>query len=154
MSDLKWMVCPVGPIQENCYILIDESSEMCLIIDPGEDFNKIKKIIEQSGAVPQAVLLTHAHFDHIGALDAVRDEWAVPAYVQTNEADWPDHPEKNGSAHFAMVQPVIAGVPERLLKGNEHLAIGSFSFQGSPDTGTFTRRDFLLFPSRTYRVLR
>ncbi|QAA22798.1 MBL fold metallo-hydrolase [Sporolactobacillus terrae] len=132
---MKWTVCPFGPIQANCYILIDNSSDMCLIIDPGEEFNKIKKIIAQSGAVPQAVLLTHAHFDHIGALDAVRDEWAVPAYGQTNEADWPDHPEKNGSAHFAMAQPVTAGAAEHLLEGNEHLSIGSFSFKVLPTPG-------------------
>ena len=57
----------VGPLQTNCYLL--EKENEIIVIDPGEEFNKIKEAVGDRKVV--ACLLTHAHFDHIGALEQV-----------------------------------------------------------------------------------
>lgn len=61
----------VGPLQTNCYLVIIDNE--CIIIDPGEDFDKIKQAIGNLKVV--GCLLTHSHFDHIGALDQVLNEY-------------------------------------------------------------------------------
>lgn len=63
-----------GPLEENCYVLTIKNE--CLIIDPGDDFIKIKKLIDDKKVL--AVLITHYHFDHVGALDDVINFYKVP----------------------------------------------------------------------------
>lgn len=53
-----------GPLDENCYVLI--KNDTCLIVDPGDDYQKIKEEVGNNKVL--AVLITHSHFDHIGAL--------------------------------------------------------------------------------------
>ncbi|MBQ9071980.1 MAG: MBL fold metallo-hydrolase [Bacilli bacterium] len=55
----------VGPLETNCYIL--SISDKCLVIDPGDEYNKIKEVIDNRDVV--GVIITHHHFDHIGALN-------------------------------------------------------------------------------------
>lgn len=65
-----------GDLEENCYIISEESS--CLVVDPGADYEKIKKELE--GRKVLGVLITHYHFDHIGALDTLLKEYDIPVY--------------------------------------------------------------------------
>ena len=55
---------PVGFLETNCYIVTDEKTRKCAIIDPGADANSILDYIELNGLTPVAVFLTHGHFDH------------------------------------------------------------------------------------------
>lgn len=68
-----------GFLEENCYIL--EKNNECLIIDPGSDFDKIKSNIKSKVL---GVLLTHRHYDHIGALEQLLNEYKVPVYEKMN----------------------------------------------------------------------
>jgi glyoxylase-like metal-dependent hydrolase (beta-lactamase superfamily II) len=58
----------VGPIAENCFILRKEGTDKALVIDPGEEPERILAEIEQTGAEVEAILITHCHFDHVGAV--------------------------------------------------------------------------------------
>ena len=71
---------PLGPIQTNCYIINDNEGN-CLIIDPGEEAKRIIRNVDDKELNPVAILLTHAHFDHIGAVDSVRDRFNIPVYI-------------------------------------------------------------------------
>ncbi|MBP3635862.1 MAG: MBL fold metallo-hydrolase [Bacilli bacterium] len=68
----------VGLYEENCYFLIKGSN--LIIIDPGDEFNKIDKKIIDNNLNLVAILITHAHFDHIGALDSLLNKYKIPVY--------------------------------------------------------------------------
>lgn len=122
---MKWMTLPLGPIQTNAYLLYNDKKE-ALIIDPGGDFSLLKENVQNLGVTPIAILLTHAHFDHIGAVEACRDEWLIPVYLHENEADWLTDPDKNGSLHFPMTHDIKGQRADNLITGEQDLSIGEF----------------------------
>lgn len=69
----------VGYLQTNCYILQKENQ--CLIIDPGDESDKIQSKINTT---PKAIILTHHHFDHIGAVNTLQNIYNIPIYDNTN----------------------------------------------------------------------
>ncbi|MDO4262850.1 MAG: MBL fold metallo-hydrolase [Deinococcus sp.] len=77
---------PTGPLQENCF-LVAGPEQQGFLIDPGEDAGRILALVEASGVQVQATLLTHGHFDHIGAVQAVREALGVPVYLHPDAAD-------------------------------------------------------------------
>ncbi|MCR1935280.1 MBL fold metallo-hydrolase [Clostridium tepidum] len=76
---------PVGIYNANCYLLIDE--DKCAIIDPGGDPEDIIKIIEDNNLVPQFILLTHGHIDHVGGVEAIKDKYNIPFYINKKDED-------------------------------------------------------------------
>ena len=75
---LKVHKIPVGPLQTNCYVVSNEqtvrspTSHSCVVIDPGDEAQKIIEFIESKNLKPTGVVLTHAHFDHTGALEEIK----------------------------------------------------------------------------------
>jgi hydroxyacylglutathione hydrolase len=70
----------VGPIAENCFLLRQEGSDRVLIVDPGEEGERILAVLERMGGTVEAILLTHCHFDHIGAVAPVAEATGAPVY--------------------------------------------------------------------------
>lgn len=75
----------VGHYGTNCYVVTDENSLDCAVIDPGAEVNTIMDYIEENKLKCRAILLTHAHFDHIGALPELIEETGAPLYMSENE---------------------------------------------------------------------
>ena len=71
----------VGQIAENCFIFRREGGDKVLVVDPGEEAERILAAIEATGAQVEAILLTHTHFDHIGAVAPVARATGAPVYV-------------------------------------------------------------------------
>lgn len=71
----------LGVYQENAYIIVDETTRDALIIDPGDEGESLVKYLESMKINLKAILLTHGHVDHVGAVDAVRDAFSVPVYI-------------------------------------------------------------------------
>ena len=78
---------PVGMLATNCYIVTDEETKKCAIIDPGADSGTILDYIESNKLSPVAIFLTHGHYDHHMALDAVIEDTGAPVYVHESEVD-------------------------------------------------------------------
>jgi glyoxylase-like metal-dependent hydrolase (beta-lactamase superfamily II) len=77
----------VGPFEENAYLVIDETTNGAVLIDPGAEPETLIDMVDASGAVIDAIWLTHAHLDHIGGIVGVRKKWKVPVYLHA--ADLP-----------------------------------------------------------------
>ncbi|TFD97523.1 MBL fold metallo-hydrolase [Jeotgalibacillus salarius] len=125
---MEWFQLPLGPMQTNAYILYNEHKE-CLIVDPGEEAHKIKDFIKQKQLKPLAVLLTHAHFDHIGAVEEVRSKYEIEVHMHIQEKSWLQTPEKNGSALFQGIKPIVASPAEQIWEKDKEVNIGTFKFQ-------------------------
>jgi hydroxyacylglutathione hydrolase len=70
----------VGPIAENCFVLRAEGASKALVVDPGEEAERILAEVEQTGAEVEAILITHCHFDHVGAVTPVAAATGAPVY--------------------------------------------------------------------------
>jgi glyoxylase-like metal-dependent hydrolase (beta-lactamase superfamily II) len=122
---MKWERIPVGPIQANAYIL-SHTDGSCVIFDPGAEGDRIVQHIEKQQLTPLAILLTHAHFDHIGGIHEVRARWELPIYIHQKEKEWLTDPTLNGSAYFG--SQVIVRHEPTCIAGEQTLQIGAFTF--------------------------
>jgi hydroxyacylglutathione hydrolase len=78
----------VGPLQENCFLLrADAQATRAVIVDPGEEPEKLLAGIEQLGVTLEAILLTHTHFDHVGAVAPIARATGAPVYVPVLERE-------------------------------------------------------------------
>lgn len=120
-----------GAIEENCYLI--SNNQNCLIVDPGAEADKIIAAINQLNVKPTAILLTHCHFDHIGALEEIRTQYQIPVYVHPAEQSWLGDPNMNLSYKIGRT-PVIAKEAEHEFE-MKHYDIGDFSFKVVPTPG-------------------
>lgn len=125
---MNWEQIPLGPLQTNCYLLAN-SRHSCLIIDPGEEGRRLINHIEKRKLKPQAILLTHAHFDHIGAVDAIRDKYNVPVYIHERETKWLMDPSLNGSQYFGVGEMVRLKPANKIIAKEGQMTVGDFSFE-------------------------
>ena len=75
----------VGQLDTNCYVVTDENSLRCVVIDPGDESNTILDYIESNRLRCEAVMLTHGHFDHTGAASAVAEETGATIYMNSRD---------------------------------------------------------------------
>lgn len=123
-----------GVIQENCYLIFN--SDHLLIIDPGNDAETIQTFIEKTNRKVAAILLTHTHYDHIGAVESLRKEYQVPVYVSPLEQAWLSDPQLNLSGlgrHDDM--PDIIVRPAEVEFTYSDYEIGGMHFSVMPTPG-------------------
>lgn len=78
---------PVGQLETNCYIVTDEKTLSCAVIDPGDESNTILDYIEANKLQAKAVMLTHGHFDHRLAVQAICEATGLPVMINKNDVD-------------------------------------------------------------------
>lgn len=121
---IDWVT--VGPFQENSYLVVDEAAGKAVLVDPGDEAPRIIRMAKNAGVEPEAIWLTHAHLDHVGAVDALRREWSVPVYMHDAELvnlnRVPDAARKYG---LTMPRPAD---PEKKLADGDVMSVGSLRF--------------------------
>ncbi|MDO4619684.1 MAG: MBL fold metallo-hydrolase [Lachnospiraceae bacterium] len=122
----------VGPIQTNCYIVKNEELPgRCVLVDPGDDAERILTALSRLEVRPEAILLTHAHFDHIQAVNALKEAFPeVVICLAEKERALAENPELSNP--FQKEDYVIS--PDRWLQDGDELSfIGcSFTVLASP----------------------
>ena len=86
---LKTYALALGAYQTNCYIIHDETSKTCCVIDPGYDADIILRKLDSLGLKPEAILLTHGHFDHVGAVKELAAETGCEVYIHSADLTMP-----------------------------------------------------------------
>ena len=117
----------LGLVDTNTYFI--ENDKKVLLVDPSSETDKIVKKLNQINKPLEAIILTHAHYDHIGALDDIINKYNVPVYMHKEEFDFLNDPEKNGTSKFkqyGMPQVISQAKPEALNEGPAQ--IGDFTF--------------------------
>lgn len=76
---------PVGQLETNCYVVTNESTLECVVIDPGDERNTILDYIESNHLKCTAIMITHGHYDHTGAADAVAEETGATVYMNSRD---------------------------------------------------------------------
>ena len=76
---------PVGQLETNCYVVTNESTLECVVIDPGDVSNTILDYIESNHLKCTAIMITHGHYDHTGAADAVAEETGATVYMNSRD---------------------------------------------------------------------
>lgn len=124
MNDLTYTVerVPVGPLGTNCYIIAAADRSDCVIIDPGADAARIRQAL--MGRTLAAILLTHGHFDHIGAVDELM-ETNPRLFIHRDDAPLLSSPELNAS--WLMGSPVICHAQPELLSDGDQLSVAGLS---------------------------
>src|SRR5215470_17818730 len=80
-------ILPVGMLQCNCSIFGDEQSREAIVVDPGDEISRIQRILEQHGLTVKAIVITHAHIDHIGGAQKLKKATGAPIYMNQNDTE-------------------------------------------------------------------
>ncbi len=117
----------VGGFQENCYLVADEALGVSALVDPGAEPERIIAMIERSGTVLQAIWITHAHVDHVGAIAAVKRKWNVP--VSLHPLDLPLYERAGIQAQLYDLPFEEPPKPDLEFHEGQVLPLGSLSFE-------------------------
>ena len=76
---------PVGQLETNCYVVTNEKTLESVVIDPGDEANTILDYLESNHLRCAAIFVTHGHYDHVGAVEALREETGAPVYMNPRD---------------------------------------------------------------------
>ena len=100
----------LGMVGTNCYLLCNMDIKECVLIDPADSQDEISRMIDESGCSLKGILLTHGHFDHIGAANEVREHYGIKIYASCDEEKLLASPARNLSNAYGMSLRVTADV--------------------------------------------
>jgi glyoxylase-like metal-dependent hydrolase (beta-lactamase superfamily II) len=117
----------VGMLQENCYLYACPQTREAVIIDPGDEAERILNTIRDLQLLPRYIINTHGHFDHICALDAVSEVYPIPLAI--HPADVPMYTDKHIAAFVGRTAPLVKRKPDILLKEGDCITIGTLTLE-------------------------
>lgn len=133
LNGLKIKVLVVGMVQTNCYVLSNVHSKKAVIVDPGDQGNRILSYLREEGLELEGILLTHGHFDHIMAVKDILENYHVPVYAFEEEQDLLEDARLNCSVQLGQMTTVAgasyktgkdtfeaAGFPVKLIETPGH----------------------------------
>jgi len=115
----------VGIIQENCFLVRPQGGERAVIVDPGEEAPRLLQAIEDAGVTLDAILLTHTHFDHVGAVAPLARATGAPVYCP--EIEVPVLQDVMAYVPWPGFGPFDSWDPEETIRGGETLELAGLT---------------------------
>lgn len=112
----------VGPLQVNCFIVGCEVTKQALVVDPGEDGERILKAAAAAGLTVAMIVNTHGHFDHVGANAYLMEQTKAPLYIHVSDATL--LPKAGEHAAKYGLRCRVSPPPDRVVRGGESLHVG------------------------------
>lgn len=119
-------ILPVGVLRCNCSIFGDEESKEAIVIDPGDDISRIVATLAKHGMRVKAIVITHAHIDHIGGAQKLRASTGAPVYMNENDSELARHLDLQ-AAWLGVETPEDPGIDTPARDGTT-LALGKAEF--------------------------
>ena len=116
-----------GPFQENSFIGWNSNSNEAFLVDPGDDVHLIINLVESKKLVPKAIINTHAHLDHIGAVQPLKEKYKIPFYLHNKESFILDTYE--ASCKLFGIEPRVKPEVDFWLDSECELDIHKFKFK-------------------------
>jgi glyoxylase-like metal-dependent hydrolase (beta-lactamase superfamily II) len=132
----------VGPVRENTWIARREHAQQALLIDPGDEPQRLIDAIEALGVTIEAILITHTHFDHVGAVAPLARATGAPVHCPAGEVHSLEH-----IFTFPGFGPFEGYTPEETVSGGDRLTLAGFDIDvistpgHSPDHVTYSIAD-------------
>ena len=123
---MKIVQIPNGQFVENCYLVTDEASRECVVIDPGEEAGLILRRITEAGVRTVAIWVTHAHLDHVMGVPRLSRETGAPIYLHPADRELYDHVIQQGLAFGIRVESLPP--PDREFVPGETVRVGTVGF--------------------------
>jgi hydroxyacylglutathione hydrolase len=120
-------ILPVGPLHCNCSVFGDETSGEAVVIDPGDEIGRITAILEKHGLRVKAIIVTHAHIDHIGGAQKLKALTGAPVYMNFNDQELYDHIDMQAQ-WLGVATPEKTGIDVTAREG-ESVKLGAAEFQ-------------------------
>lgn len=117
----------VGIFESNCYILWDEKDKEAIVVDPGEEGERIIEVVRKDSLKIRSIINTHTHIDHIGANDFLREKTGAPLLVYSADVFLLQNAELNLSSLAGKDRSF--GLPDRVLEERDEIRVGGFSLR-------------------------
>ena len=138
--EARWLT--VGPVQENTWIARLEGADKAILIDPGDEPERIQQALDDLKTTPEAILITHCHFDHVGAVAEMARRTGAPVYCPKGEVFILEN--INDYVRFEGFGPFESYTPEKTVSGGDKLTLAGFEIDvigtpgHSPDHVTYS----------------
>ena len=123
---LKMITICLGQMQTNCYIVENTKTNQAFVFDPGDQGERIMDTLKEDGMELAGVCLTHGHFDHILAAQAVKEKYNIPIYACRQEEEMLREPSINMTVHYGQGCSIV---PDVFLEDLDVIRLAGFSVQ-------------------------
>ncbi|MCK4857069.1 MAG: MBL fold metallo-hydrolase [candidate division Zixibacteria bacterium] len=117
----------VGPLQVNCYLFGCTATGEVIVVDPGDEAERIRGAVAECRARVTAIVLTHGHYDHLGAVKEIKETYSCQIMIHEAEAQTLVDPQENLSIFSG--DSIICPAADRLLKEGDTITVGKLSLE-------------------------
>lgn len=117
----------LGVLGANCYIASDDNGNAA-VIDAGSEPERIIAELKKEGLTPKAILLTHGHFDHIMAAEALREEFDIPVYIHSEDSKMLSDENENLLTNFPLGELFVPVKSFKEISDGDKISVGDLSF--------------------------
>jgi len=117
----------VGPLEANCFLIGDEDSRKAMVIDPGDEPDRIMAVVKDGNLSLEYIVCTHAHFDHVGAVPDIKDETGAKIVIHKDELEIYQGARDMAAFWGYDISPLPE--PDMLVEDGDEIRLGALSFR-------------------------